>query len=370
MRLARACCLVIPFLFHAGLATADQIILKGGNSMRGSVVSEDDRYLVLKTLHGSVTLAKSDVLEVKYSSAKENKILADLAGLSSSDVTGRLRLAKRANAGGLRVTARRIYAQVLAISPNEKTARKALGYVRYAGEWVVAQSKGGREGMVSYEGRWVTPLERDSLAAGEAEKKQFEDFGLESAEGYRLLGEISDFDIQIEPRGGFIVRRHVKTYKVEGKPYVFSVDALTWKRLGIFVGVSFIDAAREKIPGFGKLTVTIYKARQDALGNRKPGDAISQETFVVSPGMWEKKSDFTYWDTRINHSAYEKHASEELKREWAENTHMNFDGILFVLVNRDVELLRQPGAYYIEAVFTLRNREKKTGRWVQYAEAR
>jgi hypothetical protein len=82
------------------------------------------------------------------------------------------------------------------------------------------------------------------------------------------------------------------------------------------------------------------------------------------------KSDFAWWDTRINHSSYEQNASEEFKQAWRENAVMNFNGVLYLLANRDPDLLKPPGIYYIEARMKMSEGEKKAGRYIFYAEPR
>ncbi|MHC4713773.1 MAG: hypothetical protein ACYTAN_10970 [Planctomycetota bacterium] len=370
MRLLRVFTPILFLLLAVSTLSADEVVLKGGGVIKGSVVSEGTSFLVLKTAYGTVTLETGDVSEVRYSTADEKKLLADLAALEPTDIDSRLKLARRAAAGGLGDAAKRIYAEILAVEPDENTARKALGYVKYGDEWIIPNEDGERKGLVPYEGRWVSAEERNSLQAADADRDYFATFELSAGDGYRILEGISDFDVSIEPRGGYIVRRHVKTYEVKDKDYFYSVDALTWKRLGVFVGVTFIDKTRKKTPGFGELKYTIYSVAVDALGNARPDRKLLSEIVYIRPDMWEKRSDFTYWDTRINHSSYQKHASDELRKRWAENNIMNCGGILYVLANSNVELLSPPNAYYVEAVFTLKGKEKKVGRYVQYAQAR
>jgi len=208
------------------------------------------------------------------------------------------------------------------------------------------------------------------LAEREREREYFAGFELTQSEGERMLGELADFNVAVEPRGGYIVRRHVSTLPVKDKPYFYSVDALTWKRLGVFVAVSFFDQTRKRTRGFGELVVTVYRTAADAVGNLRPDKPVLSETVAVTPGMWEIKSDLEWWDTRINHGAYERSASDQVKRQWSQNWYFNFDGVLYVLVNRDVGLLEPPGVYYVEAQFKNRDKQKKTGRYVRYAEPR
>ncbi len=370
MQVFRVFLLSFLLVLAASFAVADEVFLKNGGSIKGDVVSQDDTYVVLKTAYGSVTFETSDISKVEYSTPLEKKLLADLAALAPSDIPSRMKLAKRAAGSGLDEVSHKIYGQILAIDPDDKNARKALGYVKYEGEWVTPKDKQLHQGLVPYKGRWVTRAQRDVLIKNDEDRAYFARFDVTPSQGQKILEAISDFKVEIEPRGGFLVRRHVSTIPVKDKPYVYSVDALTWKRLGVFVTVSFIDQTRRRVPGFGDLRITIYSVATDAVGNRKPAKPILTETVSLKPEMWEKKSDVRYWDTRINHSSYEKHPSDETKKLWFDNYFMNFDGVLYVLANRDINLLAPPGIYYVEAVFTLKNKEKKAGRYVQYAEAR
>jgi hypothetical protein len=350
-------------------ASADEIVLKSGGRVQGDIVSRDDTRVVLQTAYGSVTFDTADILEVKQSSDLEKEIRAQLKNLQPSDTATRLKLATKAADAGLADLSKNIYTQVVAISGDDKTARQALGYVQYEGEWVTLRDKNTHEGLVPYHGQWVTAEERDGLRKNEESGKYFAQFGLSAENGASMAQAISDIDVAVEPRGGYIVRKHVKTLPVKDKPYVYSVDVLNWQRLGIFVGVSFIDSSRKRTPGFGRLEYKVYATDTDALGSSKIGKELLSETVVVRPDMWLKKSDFKYWDTKIG-SPYEKVVSDEARKAWSTDYFMNNDGILYILANRDIDALTPPGVYYVEATFTMLDKQKKVGRYVQYAELR
>ena len=370
MRTGKA--LLSAFLAFAALvayAAADEVVLKSGGRVQGDVVSKDAERIVLQTAYGSVTFEAADILEVTYSSPREKEIRDEVKGLAPSDIAGRLKLAADASAEGLADLSRSIYTQIIALDPSEKTARAALGYILFEDEWVTPQEKALHPGLVPCQGKWVTSAERDSLRKSAESGQYLAAFDLSPSEGNEILTAISDVDVAIEPRGGYIVRKHVKTLPVKDKTYVYSVDVLNWQRLGVFVGVSFIDAQRKRINGFGELKYTMYETIEDTLGNRKIGKELVSATVDIKPEMWNRKSDFKYWDTRIS-SMYEKTAPDDARKAWADQYYMNNDGILYVLVNRDIDMLTPPGVYYVEASFTVGDKQKKVGRFVQYAELR
>ena len=353
----------------AAAARADEILLTSGGRIQGDVISNDERQLVLQTAYGRVTFPAADISKVVYSTPVEKEIRSALSALATSDVAGRMKLAARASSEGFDELGKSIYAQVIAIEPDEKTARKALGYVFYEGEWVTSRDRDLHPGLVPYKGAWVKPADRDALRKTDAEHQYFAQFGLTAAQAERIQAGIADFDVSIEPRGGYIVRRHVRSYQVKDKPYFYSVDLLNWQRLGVFVGITFIDQTRHRTTGFGILECKIYSVKTDALGNNKADRELLSTTMPVMPEMWKKKSDFQYWDTKVS-STYEQIISDDARAAWSDNYYMNCDGILYVLANRDVCMLVPPGVFYVEATFTLNDKVKKTGRFVQYAELR
>jgi len=370
MQANRVFLLAVSVLALSISASADVVKLKSGGSIEGTVVSESEEQLVLETAYGTVTFQLSDVADVEHSSPAEKKIRSELDGLAPSDVSSRLALAERARGQGLDHVARRIYNQVVAIDSDNAEARRALGYVWYEGEWVTPAEKEANRGLVPYRGRWVTKEEREKLVEEERQRRYFAQFGLTPSQGKELLERISDADLEIRQRGGYVVRLHVGTVPVREKPYFYSVDALSWKRLGAFVGVSFLDPTRQRARGFGELEIEIRAVTTDRLGNRKPGELLHSRTVTITPEMWDRKSDFKTWDASVNHATYEEYASDQLKEAWRRHDCFNYDGVLFVLANRDVELLRPPGVFYVRATLRVGEREREIGRYVQYAEAR
>ena len=360
--------LIVAFL-SAGVGQGDEILLKGGGRVEGDVISKGDSQLVLQTAYGNVTFELADISEINYSSALERDIRNQLKALSPSDTAGMLSLASQASAANLSDLSRSIYTQIIAVNPDEKAARRALGYIQFEGEWITQREKNLNPGLVPYRGRWVAPAERDQLRRQEEDARYLAEFDLTPEEGVAILDSMADIDVQIEPRGGHIVRRHVKSLPVKDKPYVYSVDILNWQRLGVFIGVTFIDKSRNRMPGFGRLEYTIYATEADALGNRSIGKPIVSNAVTVKPDMWNLRSDFKYWDTKVN-TTYETIASDDEKNLWAREYAMNNDGILYILANRGIDTLAPPGVYYVEAVLTVQDRQKKVGRFVQYAELR
>jgi len=350
-------------------ASADEVLLKSGGRVQGDIVSQDKTRVVLQTAYGSVTFDAADIQEVKESSSLEKEIRSELKNLQPSDTASRVKLASKAADAGLADLSKNIYTQIIAISPDDKDARQALGYVQYEGEWVTLRDKNTHEGLVPYQGQWMKAEERDALRKSEESNKYFADFGMSAEDGASMAQAISDIDVAIEPRGGYIVRKHVKTLPVKDKPYVYSVDVLNWQRLGVFVGVSFLDSSRKRTTGFGRLEYKVFATETDALGSNKIGKELVSETILVKPDMWLRKSDFKYWDTKIG-GAYERIVSDGARKAWSDEYFMNNDGILYVLANRDIDALTPPGVYYVEATFTMLDKQKKVGRYVQYAELR
>jgi len=360
---------VAILLCPAVVSFADEVQLTSGGRIQGEVISKDDKQVILQTAYGRVTFQTADVSRVAYSTALEKEIRLQLAGMSASDVPGRLKVATMASSGGLGSLADSVYTQVIAIDPDEKTARRALGYIFYEDEWILPLEKERHPGLVPYRGKWVKPDERETLRQGDSERSYFAAFGLSPAGGAALHNAISDIDVSIEPRGGYIVRRHIQTYAVKDKPYFFSEDILNWQRLGVFIAVSFIDNTRHRMNGFGALEYTVYTAEPGALGNLKVGKELFSTALSVTPDMFSRQSDFKYWDTRIN-CVYDKVVSDDVRAAWKDNYYMNSSGVLYILANRDVDLLTPPGAFYVEATLTLKDKVKKVGRFVQYAELR
>jgi len=153
-------------LLFATAASADVIWTVEGGRIEGEILEEDRRQIKIRSDRGYVvTLARSDIERIE----RERPIdvfKARLDELDAGDVPALIDLAAWAQEHELPKAARHCYRLVLEVEPDHDVARAELGFRRVDGRWLRGQELREALGLVEYQGRLVTPEERDMLMAG------------------------------------------------------------------------------------------------------------------------------------------------------------------------------------------------------------
>jgi hypothetical protein len=144
------------------VALADDLRLKDGRVLSGIVVKEDDRYTVADRDRKHAVKA-SEVDRVDKKRCFMDEYAERLEAVSKTDAEALYDFGRwlEENAWGSR--ARVVFEQVIAIDPDHKGARGALGHKLYEGEWLTPEQINKRDGLVEFEGRWFTPHELETL---------------------------------------------------------------------------------------------------------------------------------------------------------------------------------------------------------------
>jgi hypothetical protein len=130
------------------LLAADVVVLADGQQIEGVVAEEGDQISVALDF-GSVSFARSEVVEIRRGSTRLHEFQQRRAKLDPNDVAGRIALAKWAEENGMTDGARELYREVLVLKPSDPTAKRKLtteedrliasGHVRYGGTWVTRE---------------------------------------------------------------------------------------------------------------------------------------------------------------------------------------------------------------------------------------
>ncbi len=169
---------LLVLLLLSAVALADDLRLKDGRVLSGIVVKEEDRYTVVDRDRKHAFKA-AEVDRVDKKRCFMDDYAERLAAVSKTDAEELHAFAcwLEENAWGSR--ARVAFEQVIAIDPDHKGARGALGHKLYEGEWLTPEEINRRDGLVEFEGRWFTPHDLETL------KKEIES----SAEARQVLAE-------------------------------------------------------------------------------------------------------------------------------------------------------------------------------------
>lgn len=159
---------VVVGLLAPSALRADVVVLKDGERIEG-VVEERGDEVVVRLDYGDVGFARSEVVRIERRASPLSRFEARAAALAPRDVNGRYRLGLEAERAGLTSLARRLFAEVVAIEPDHRGARAALGQRLHAGRWRTEDEVKEAEGFVKRGDRWITP---DAAAALDAEARR------------------------------------------------------------------------------------------------------------------------------------------------------------------------------------------------------
>jgi len=155
MRTLLVCLLILP----PGLA--DTLVLKGGLELHGAVSEAGDRVTV--TLDGqSRTFDRDRVARIERGLSMREDYSRRAAAIEEGDAAAWFRLALWAREKRL-PQARTAFAQVLAIDPDHRAARREAGYERVGDRWLTPAEAKRAKGFVLAGGRWLLPEEADRL---------------------------------------------------------------------------------------------------------------------------------------------------------------------------------------------------------------
>src|SRR5918993_5539108 len=155
--------LVCALALLPGLASADDVLLKGGGRISGRILSRTDTAVQVDVGAGIITVSMANVVSIEERRSLVDDYQERASRLRADDVPGWLQLARWSQSEGLRTQARRIYERILTIDPQNVEANQALGRVLVDGRWVSEQESYRARGYVQFEGAWVTPAERDAI---------------------------------------------------------------------------------------------------------------------------------------------------------------------------------------------------------------
>lgn len=150
-------------------AQADVVHLRDGRTLEGSVIRGKDHLIVRRKL-GSVHVQLSDVVRVEETTDRWDELERLRSELADGDAEERYRFGAWCRDHDFKEEAQRAFLSVLRLDLDHPGARAALGYVLHDGVWLTLADKKRLEGLVEFEGAWVTPQEQQRLAAAKQEQ--------------------------------------------------------------------------------------------------------------------------------------------------------------------------------------------------------
>ncbi|MBI3819741.1 MAG: hypothetical protein HY286_13680 [Planctomycetes bacterium] len=166
--------IVLLSAFAAG-AFADIIEMTDGRTIEGKVILKNAEIVRVKTRYGTIDLAADTVKSITPKKTIDE--IFDDKKAASKTADDFATLAKWCSENGFKKETREMYQKAVALDPKHEAANRALGNVKDGDDWVTPEEKQKRaadrekaakeaEGLVLYEGKWVTKVEKDYLERG------------------------------------------------------------------------------------------------------------------------------------------------------------------------------------------------------------
>ena len=150
-------------------ARADEVYTRSGGHLTGEIVERGPRSLVVDIGIGRVELPLSYVDRIVPGEAPITAYRRRAQELPADDVHGWLSLGRWARENDLGAQSAEAFEHVVSRDPDNPAAQKALGRVNVGGAWMTIEESYEARGLVRFDGRWVSPDERDASLAERAE---------------------------------------------------------------------------------------------------------------------------------------------------------------------------------------------------------
>ena len=180
--------LLLLLLLVPGLLVADVVYLKGGGRFSGRILEQTAEKVVIDFGDGTIGLPMDQVEKIVRGTSPLDEFDARASKLGPQDVDGWRSLALWASTKGLSAQSRAAYKRVLALAPDDKEAREALGFVQVDGRWLTEEESYRARGFVKYDGEWMTPAEVQ-LAQSDAAREQARDEADKRASDAQFSGQ-------------------------------------------------------------------------------------------------------------------------------------------------------------------------------------
>lgn len=291
----------------AGAARADLVVLKDGRRIEGKILAKTSSEVRIKTAFAELTFPMSEVEDVVRQKTIEEVYAEKLAACARADDFGALGLWCLENR--LKRQAKQAFERALELDPDHADARRELGFVRYAGEWMTPEERDARQrqeheaemkarGLVLFGERWVTPEEKEKLELGMV---LHEGRWLTQEEAWRAQG-LEEFDGKWYPRSEAGARAAAAgAAEAAGQPFnlvlgsqgvvcgTLGVEWLDRIAAGLDVGRAWFDQAWKAPPGqalYGDQLCEFYVFDRDAPYERTV-DYLAGRCRYLPPGWSE-----------------------------------------------------------------------------------
>lgn len=160
---AAICGVFLVVLGMSAPARADRIVLRGGGSIQGLVISKPDAkgfvQVQTETSFKPIKFAESQIVDIIPQKTKLTEYLDRREGAAGT-ASGEFELGQWCDEQKLKALARRHYERTIELDKDHDLAHKKLGHVKYDDQWLTPDQYKQAQGLVKVKGKWVSPDEK------------------------------------------------------------------------------------------------------------------------------------------------------------------------------------------------------------------
>lgn len=142
------------------ITSGDEVHLRGGGRVSGVIIAKTPRSVTIDVGPGRITFPADRVDRIESGSSALASYRERASLLPGDDLEGWLELGEWAKDAGLETQAREAFERARAIAPGDARANNGLGHVLQGGQWMNQEDAYRAQGLLFFEGRWVSREER------------------------------------------------------------------------------------------------------------------------------------------------------------------------------------------------------------------
>ena len=128
---------LLAFCLSPSAVLADVVHKKDGRTVEGKVVEDTDEHVIVQTKFGPITIPRAEVLRIEKGLSPNDEFKARWEDVDRDDPLALLDLADWCRENRVaRLFIQKVYRRVIAVEPENETARRALGFALVDGTWV------------------------------------------------------------------------------------------------------------------------------------------------------------------------------------------------------------------------------------------
>jgi len=166
--------LIVALSFSLLLFGQDVIFLDGGGKVKGTIIEENEDFIIVKTKAGEIPIKRERIERIEYGAGFQEEYQRRIDELDKEDPDAWYELGVWCRMKGYEKEAEDCFRKAIEIDPDHKESREELGYYKLEGKWVTEDEYWRAQGYEKYGGVWLPKEEVERLKTRRKARKKKE----------------------------------------------------------------------------------------------------------------------------------------------------------------------------------------------------